>query len=154
MLVACHDKVRRFANLCLRLDEHVGSKGADAEAQQAATSILRYFDVAAPLHHDDEELDLFPALRTLNDATLTANMAALEREHEELGAFWRVVRPWLAAVAQGELLARPPELSAFAISYPAHARREETEIYPAAVRLPPAKLAEIGAAMQQRRGQP
>ena len=36
--------------------------GADAEAAESATSIRRYFNEAAPRHHEDEEIDLFPRL--------------------------------------------------------------------------------------------
>ena len=67
MLTACHDKVRHFAALSLKLAAHIEAKGCDDEAREPASNILRYFDVAAPLHHADEEEDLFPALRALGE---------------------------------------------------------------------------------------
>ncbi|GLR14950.1 hypothetical protein GCM10007907_37400 [Chitinimonas prasina] len=151
LLIACHDKVRRFAALSLRLDQHLQQKGQDSEAASAASNILRYFDVAAPLHHADEEEDLFPALRQLDDAGLNTAMAKLEAEHDELAALWRAVRPWLETVAQQGLPVRPVELDAFAQRYPAHAQREEDEIYPAAHQLSAQVLAQMGERMRARR---
>lgn len=125
MLTACHDKVRRFARLAERLAGHVDQHGADDEARQAAASILRYFDLAAPLHHADEEADLFPALRGLGDPVLNEALAQLEAEHVTLGACWQAVRPWLITIEQGSPHAAPPVLTRFAEDYPAHADREE-----------------------------
>lgn len=151
LLLACHDKVRRFAALSLRLDRHLTDHGVDHEASVAAGNILRYFDLAAPLHHADEEEDLFPALRRLDDPALTAAMNALETQHEALGELWRAVRPWLASIAQQGAPVRPAELEDFARAYPEHAAREEREIYGAAARLDAEVLEGIGRRMQARR---
>ena len=151
LLTACHDKVRRFAALALRLASHLAERGADQEAAQAAANVLRYFEVAAPLHHADEELDLFVALRALADPQLDAVMAELELEHQSLAALWAQVRPWLAAIVAGQALPPPDALADFARCYPQHAAREEAEVYPAASRLAPAVLQGIGRVMQQRR---
>lgn len=43
----------------------------DVQAQAAAAQILRYFNVAAPLHHQDEDEDLFPALLALHQPALS-----------------------------------------------------------------------------------
>lgn len=152
MLTACHDKVRHFAGLSLTLAAHVESRGADSEAREAASNILRYFDVAAPLHHADEEEDLFPALRALGEPGLDSAMAELEAEHRSLAGLWQSVRLWLTVIIRGEAAPRPTELEGFARLYPAHADREEAEVYGAAQRLTRAELAGIGARMRQRRG--
>ncbi|MFC4159017.1 hemerythrin domain-containing protein [Chitinimonas lacunae] len=151
LLMACHDKVRRFAALSLRLDRHLAERGLDEEASVAARNILRYFDVAAGLHHADEEEDLFPALRQLGDPQLDRAIAELEAEHEQLGDLWRAIRPWLETVAQHGQPVRPAELESFANRYPAHAEREERELYGAASRLDRATLGRIGRNMQARR---
>lgn len=62
MLEACHERVQRTLALLQRLRAHVLEHGADVPAQQAARDVLRYFDIAAPLHHEDEELHVFPLL--------------------------------------------------------------------------------------------
>ncbi|MDF3831775.1 hemerythrin domain-containing protein [Cupriavidus basilensis] len=152
LLLACHEKVRRFAGLCQRLEQHATLHGADEDAQAAAASVLRYFQIAAPLHHADEEEDLFPALRELGDASLTARIDELDAEHGHLAELWCCLQPWLEALSQGASHPAPPELSAFATRYPEHALREEHEVYPAAVRLSRERLAGIGLRMAQRRG--
>lgn len=152
MLRACHDQVRRFSTLSLRLCDHVTQHGADDQASQAAANILRYFNVAAPLHHADEEDDLFPALRRLNDPVLTATLDALEAEHEELAQLWTsTVRPWLQDISRQEAVAPPAAVAAFAQRYPAHAAREEREVFDLAHRLAADTLAGIGTRMRQRR---
>ncbi|RYF75253.1 MAG: hemerythrin domain-containing protein, partial [Comamonadaceae bacterium] len=60
MLEACHERVQRTLALLGRLRGHVQAHGADEPARQAARDVLRYFDIAAPLHHEDEELHVFP----------------------------------------------------------------------------------------------
>ena len=159
LLRACHDKVRRFATLALKLRSHLdglvhpvsGEHHVDAQAQEAAQSILRYFEMAAPLHHDDEDLNLFPALRALGQSRLTQAIDSLEAEHHSLGHLWQAVTPWLRAVAAGQVHAPPDELATFAHRYIAHAQREEDEVYPAADQLSAQTLTEISAAMVARR---
>lgn len=152
MLTACHDKVRHFAALSLKLAAHIEAKGCDDEAREAASNILRYFDVAAPLHHADEEEDLFPALRALGEPALDSAMAELEAEHRSLAGLWQSVRLWLTAISQGKAAPPPCELEGFARLYPAHADREEAEVYGAAQRLTNTELDRLGARMRQRRG--
>lgn len=152
LLRACHDKVRHFARLCLRLDEHLATHGRDAEARKAAADVLRYFDTAAPLHHEDEEHDLFPALRLLDDEALTQRIDAIEAEHATLAGMWQAVRQWLCAIIDEEAYDRPECLDAFAAAYTAHADREELEIYGAAARLPASELERLGRLMARRRG--
>lgn len=151
LLQACHDKVRRFAGLTLRLRAHLAAQGPDEQAQEAARSILRYFDLAAPLHHEDEDVDLFPALRTLGQAELDASIDALQAQHDSLGHLWQALRPWLNATVAGKACAAPAEVDDFAVSYPAHAAREEAEIYPAAAQLSAIQLRQISDAMVRRR---
>src|SRR3990167_2202395 len=151
LLQACHDKVRRFAGLTLRLRAHLAERGPDAQAQEAARSILRYFDMAAPLHHDDEDHDLFPALRTLGQPELTARICELEAQHESLGRLWQALHPWLTATAEGQTCTPPAEVDEFATAYPAHAASEEAQVYPAAAQLSTEQLRQISDAMVRRR---
>lgn len=152
MLTACHDKIRRFASLCDRLARHTAQHGADEQARAAATGILRYFTLAAPLHHADEEQDLFPALLVLGDDGLTAATRALAEDHGRLDALWARARPWLEAVQQGSASPAPHALAQFASHYVQHAAREEREVFPFAARLPESTLRAIGQRMARRRG--
>jgi hemerythrin-like domain-containing protein len=151
LLLACHEKVRRFADLTVRLRDHVARHGADKQAQEAAQSILRYFNIAAPLHHDDEEQDLFPALRSRGIHSLNLAIDRLATEHLALSKLWTGVQGWLEDVRQGAAQAAPSTLDEFAQTYKAHAQREEDEVYPAASQLTATQRQHISAAMVRRR---
>lgn len=151
MLQACHEKVRRFATLAQRLRDHVAAHGADAQARSAAEAVLRYFDIAAVLHHEDEERDFFPALRRAGDAGLARSIDELQAEHDELAQSWQRLRPWLQAVAAGKALPAPAEVDLFAQAYCRHADREESEVYPHAKLLDADRTRAICDAMVARR---
>jgi iron-sulfur cluster repair protein YtfE (RIC family) len=153
LLYACHEKVRHFTSLGVRLAAHVETHGADAEAKEAATSILRYFEQALPLHHIDEEADVFPALRALHDTQVDNSIAKLLEEHLRLDAQWQVIAPWLRHIAAGTAPGETPQgLDTFAAAYADHAEREERDVFAAIERLPDAIVNIIGARMRARRG--
>ncbi|MEK9803656.1 MAG: hemerythrin domain-containing protein, partial [Curvibacter sp.] len=81
MLTACHERVQRTLALLERLIAHVDRHGHDTQSRSAAADVLRYFDLAAPLHHQDEELHVFPALLAGQDAALQAVVRRLQAEH-------------------------------------------------------------------------
>jgi hemerythrin-like domain-containing protein len=151
LLLACHDKVRRFTTLALKLRDHVVTDGADAQAADAAQSILRYFDMAAPLHHDDEDLNLFPALRSLGHPELTARIDALSAEHDTLGMQWLQLHPWLEALTAGVPTPAPTIIDDFVRDYQQHAQHEESDIYPWARQLDTEQIQRISQAMVLRR---
>lgn len=153
MLHACHDKVRHFAQLSLRIADHVKQHGADQQAQDAAKAVMRYFDLAAPLHHADEDEDLYPALLALNDATVSEHIHRLTAEHTRLASLWHAVRTWLTEISAGTAALPPSELPAFAERYPRHAQDEETLVYPHARYLSEDQLNLLGQSMTQRRQQ-
>lgn len=155
LLRACHEKVVRFTRLAQRLQAHVAEHGADAQAQEAATAVLRYFTLAAPLHHADEDENLFVALRGLGHADLNARIDALQQEHDTLGALWLPVQAWLQRIAEGRSPTdTPADVDAFATRYRAHAEREEATVYPHAAELSPAVLRALADAMVARRSPP
>jgi len=78
MLTACHERVQRTLDLLDRLIDHVAQHGLDAQSRSAAADVLRYFDLAAPLHHQDEELHVFPPLLAGEDAALRAVVRRLQ----------------------------------------------------------------------------
>lgn len=153
LLLACHDKVRRFAGLLLRLQTHVAVHGRDAQAQDAAKSVLRYFEIAAPLHHADEDDDLYPALLALGDAGVATRIQALSDEHTALTALWDGLAPWLRHLAEDASPCPDPGdiVRTFAANQLAHAEAEEREVYPLAARLPADARARIAQAMVARR---
>src|SRR5690606_21045263 len=88
-----------------RIARHVQAKGSDAEAREAARSVMRYFDDAGRNHHADEDDDLFPTLERVaqgpDRALVAALLERLRREHRELDALWREMRTRLEAICDG-----------------------------------------------------
>jgi hemerythrin-like domain-containing protein len=157
MLEACHERVHRMLKLLARLREHLRGHGADQSARDAARDVMRYFDQAAPHHHCDEELHVFPALLAQGEPETVALVRRLQRDHVEMEARWQEARRVLAAIHAGELpalqQADDAALDAFAGLYDGHIEAEEGIVYPAAVDLldEPAQRA-MGEEMMRRRG--
>ncbi len=158
MLDACHDRVRRSLDLLARLRSYLRDKGCDDSARQAARDVLRYFDMAAPLHHEDEERHVFPPLLAQTaDAPLLALVRQLQRDHVQMAERWAAARGALQAMGDGQLQAFTPAhgaaLDDFAACYADHLRHEDESIYPAARALldAPAQQA-MGREMAARRG--
>lgn len=153
MLGACHRRMLALCDLLDRLPDWIERHGVDDEAIAAAGRVLRYFNTAAPLHHADEELDLFPSLEA--EPELASAIATLRAEHEVLEALWIK----LADALDGLLVVhrqRPslaPVISPFCTAYRDHVAREDAELLPrAAELLSDDQLARLGARMAARRG--
>lgn len=157
MLQACHERVQRMLALLARLRDHLPAHGADIQAQQAARDVMRYFDQAAPEHHRDEELHVFPALLAQGDPGTVAVVKRLQQDHLQMESRWAGARKVLTAVAAGQLNALGPEeasaLDAFAGLYGGHIDAEEQIAYPAAaLLLEGAPLEAMSRDMMARRG--
>ena len=161
MLAACHERVERMLALQARLQAHLQDKGCDAPARQAARDVMRYFDLAAPLHHQDEELHVFPPLQAGPDAGLRALVERLLQDHRQMEAAWVPARRTLQTVADSPDSAGPaplaPEaaqaLQRFAALYRRHLDDEDGLAYPAAqAALAPAAVQAMSLDMMQRRG--
>ena len=156
MLAACHQRVARMLDLLARLALHLPAKGCDEAARQAARDVMRYFDLAGPAHHEDEERHVFPALDALPDPAVQALVARLRQEHLAMAAQWQAVRADLAGIESGGLQAGPATATrwaAFTALYRQHIAAEEAQAYPAAQPLldGPAQAA-MGREMARRRG--
>lgn len=160
MLSACHGRVERQCATLRRLVAHLETHGADAQARSAAASVMRYFDTSAVHHHEDEEVDLFPAMiesMAGSDAVCIRELTeALVQDHRALEIAWRRVRAALERIAGGEAAPLTRDaVEALVGLYERHIEREETELLPMAARLlGEDELARIGRAMRQRRGIP
>jgi hemerythrin-like domain-containing protein len=152
LLLACHDKVLRFTSLLRRLGAHVGRHGADHQAAEAAQSVIRYFDLASPLHHQDEEEDLFPALRVLGHPQVDLTLDFLATEHRQLEVAWRDrVRPWLQAIVARQPMPMPGDVQWFAERCEQHVALENNQLYPHASELPARLRAQLARNMVNRR---
>lgn len=159
MLAACHERVHRSLALLQRLQQHLVDVGRDDNARQAARDVLRYFDVAAPLHHQDEELHVFPPLLLGADAALRTLVRQLMQDHRDMEAAWAVARVVLVTVAdeRTDVLTLTPlqtaALDRFAALYGQHMVHEDGLAYPAALAmLSAAALQAMAQDMMARRG--
>ena len=158
MLAACHGRVDRMLALLQRLRKHLQGGHADEPARQAARDVMRYFDLAAPHHHQDEERHVFPVLAASGDAALAQLAERLQADHVQMAAAWAAVRPGLDALSGGHWHADEAEALfdrwlALDTLYRAHAAVEDRQAYPAALALStPAKRLAMGQEMSRRRG--
>ena len=158
VLKHCHDRIRKQLATLEKLLAHLPAHGADQGAREAAAAVLKYFDKAAHVHHEDEEHDLVPMLQAVaqgEDAdVLAALVPGILQDHAEMDAMWQGLHPQLGAIAAGSAAALADgAVRHFVQRYTAHMEREEANIAPMAKRLfSPAQMAQLGRAMQQRRG--
>jgi hypothetical protein len=155
MLEACHERVQRTLALLARLRMHVREQGADENARQAARDVLRYFDMAAPLHHEDEELHVFPLLLAHGAPEVVRAVRQLQQDHLAMAANWAAARTPLLALADATCAAFSAEDEAGleGNSCRIHQPMEEGLGYPAAIALLPAEaLSAMGDEMAARRG--
>jgi len=155
-LLECHERIRAFTDLALRLAVTAGLSAA--EVRDAAASVHRYFSVALPLHARDEEESVLPRLLG-KDARVDRELAEMQREHAEHGG---AVSRVLAACA--ELKERPEALPRIAPGladaarelahhFEAHLAREERGVFPAVhTHLDRDTRAAVHAEMRARRG--
>jgi len=158
VLKHCHGRIRKQLATLEKLLAHLPEHGADEQARQAATAVLKYFDKAAHLHHEDEEQDLLPMLLAVakgeDAATLQALAPVILQEHKDMDAMWQDLHEQLTGIADGS----GTQLSAsivrrFVQSYHGHMEREEGIVAPMALRLfGPDQMARLGSAMRRRRG--
>lgn len=158
VLKHCHGRIRKQLATLEKLLAHLPEHGADEQARQAAAAVLKYFDKAAHLHHEDEEQDLLPMLLAVakgeDAATLQALVPVILQEHKDMDAMWQDLHEQLTGIADGS----GTQLSAsivrrFVQSYHGHMEREEGIVAPMALRLfGPDQMARLGGAMRRRRG--
>jgi pyridoxamine 5'-phosphate oxidase len=159
MLAACHERIAAQLATLERMAPHLERKGCDAEAKSAAQAVLRYFDSSGTLHHQDEDQDLFPLLRSKaasqERADILAAIEELQQEHEAMEAQWKTLRERLKAIAAGEARLDSEPVARFVWLYRRHMDRESTAVLPFAKQaLDPAQRAALGQAMAARRKLP
>lgn len=160
MLLQCHQRVAGQCETLQRLCAYLQDHGVDEQAKGAAGAVLRYFDLAAPHHHADEEQDWLGVLQPLW-AEQPERLALLDRlraEHRVLEALWRSLKEVLqalvaAADAQTFTLA-PEQVTAFVQAYQAHIAFEEGQwLVLARQAVSDDVLAQLGRSMVARRQQ-
>ncbi|BEV72890.1 MULTISPECIES: hemerythrin domain-containing protein [unclassified Paludibacterium] len=132
MLLACHDQIRRFCDLLDKLVPHISEHGVDDAARSTIESIVRYFDVAGPSHHADEEDELFPILEA-RVPSAPPKLEQLSAEHGYLHSRWNAIRDDLLALKNGDIsVISRIEIEEFVRQYRMHAAIEEAWLIPTA----------------------
>jgi len=160
---ASHDRARRVVYLMQRLFAHMCTHGPSESTRVTSAEVRRYLAEAAPRHHADEDLDLFPRLQRRiecrggdsagADQALQA-MRRLADVHGEIEALWTPLR---AALEHTERQAPTAEhlasVNRYVERFVHHHGIEDQIILPVARgALEPADLAAIGESMAARRG--
>jgi iron-sulfur cluster repair protein YtfE (RIC family) len=157
-LLECHERIRRFCAMALRL---AGALSAPpSEVVEAARALRRYFGMALPLHVADEDGTVMPRLLAAQpDESLRAALQQMESEHLLIDALLPTqLEAWARLEAQPSLL---PKLAAALAqgaalldeSLRTHLELEERVIIPALdLLLPRALQVQMVEEMKARRG--
>lgn len=155
MLYACHDKVRQFCDQLDALPDYIEENGHGHAVLNTINSVVRYFEMAGPAHHQDEEDELFPLILARQPES-APKIEQLLGEHGYLHSRWNAIRDDLLAFAKGELTElNATEIMEFTRQYREHAQREEAWLFPVAGQLiSEDELREAGKRMAARRVTP
>jgi hemerythrin-like domain-containing protein len=151
LLLACHDRIRRYVAGLERLAALPDLR--DPRVPSAAEQARRYFTEAFPLHAADEDLSLAPRLRVVVPECV-ALLDAIEDEHAAIDACLATLVPQLDALAADREASHPllrvtvARVSSLLLP---HIAREEDELFPLWERLPDADRVVIGRELVERR---
>lgn len=156
LLLGCHQRIRHFTNVALRLAQNPGAPAEDRA--QAASAVVRYFTIALPLHEADENDSVYPRLReALTAGALAEANEAMVEQHRGINAalsqlipLWQTVESDPARQKSLQpLLATTTHLQSL---WDVHLKLEEEQVVPAMRQyLTEYKLQEIYAEMRNRR---
>lgn len=151
MLYACHGKVKNFCRQLQILPDYIEQNGCNEAVKNDVKQILNYFNQSAPLHHDDEEKDFFPAL-IKQVPTAQADVDLLEQQHVALHKNWDELSTQLVALLNGERENVDRELiKRFVSGYDSHIAIEEPLFELGREHLAESELQFIGKIMADRR---
>ncbi|HEY8355739.1 MAG TPA: hemerythrin domain-containing protein [Methylophilaceae bacterium] len=159
--------IERFADChtgllsCLDgLEQLDGLLESARRARRLAAEALAFFDEEIIAHHEDEERELFPAVRKAAATgperdEVTALVERLTADHRLLEKQWNAIRPGLERIVKGGVESPDTEaLTGLLTGYRKHARFEETHFLPLAERILARRdpeLAQLGYALHIRR---
>jgi hemerythrin-like domain-containing protein len=153
LLRACHSKILAHCELLEQLVANPGDTVKETENRSTARQVTTYFSTSARLHHQDEEVDLFPLL-TRQSLKLADLVHSLKQEHLELDTLWESIAADLKRLQDvTDYAALADRVHAFCELNRRHVRRENMEFLPRAESsLSSRQLRDLGAAMAARRG--
>lgn len=151
MLYACHGKVKRFCKQLQILPTYLAENGVNQAVKTDVQQIVNYFNISAPLHHDDEEKDFFPALvEVYPQAQETIEL--LETQHGSLHQNWDNLEVQLKELLENKRENIDVDLiKLFVSGYDVHIPLEETLFELGKQYIVQEKLTQIGKVMAERR---
>ena len=151
MLYACHGKVKSFCRQLQILPDYLEKNGVNQAVENDVKQILTYFNLSAPLHHDDEEKDFFPALAK-RVPQAQHDIDELETQHVTLHKNWDLLSAQLEQLLKGERDNIDRDLIAsFVAGYDTHIALEEPLFELGRNNLPANELKAMGKIMSERR---
>lgn len=133
LLLGCHQRIRHFTQVAFRLAQNPNAPAPDRA--DAARSVLRYFQIALPLHEADENESIYPRLRDkLRAGDLSEANEAMVRQHTEIDEVIARLIPLWQRTEKGEqsldsqLLALTDRLQQL---WDSHLSLEEEQVIPA-----------------------
>lgn len=161
LLSDCHRRIEHFLRVLATVAKEAAGGPLTPSYRSALEGGLRYFAVAAPRHTADEEISLFPRLRSSSDPALAralSSLGRLEHDHEEAkvhhAAVDDLLRQWLAndRLPQSDVEQLEARLRCLQSLYEQHIKVEDEEVFPAAARaLDRTQVEQIGEEMAARR---
>lgn len=165
LLKDCHRRIEHFLGVLLLVANQASEGPLSTSQREALKTALRYFQEGAPKHTQDEEVSLFPRLRSRacgQHQTVEAilqKMDELESDHRRAEVAHaevdKICRRWLAenhlpSTEAQKLISLLNELQQ---TYSRNIRLEDEEVFPTAGQLlAPETLKTIGSEMAARRG--
>lgn len=160
LLLGCHQRIRHFTGIALRLAEN--SDAPVDVRSETARAVLRYYTIALPLHEADENESVHPRLgKVLPDKLLAEANDEMVRQHSEIDEVIEALIPEWQKIAgnksqsaaeqkiQENLLYTTRKLQQL---WTDHLELEETQVIPAMRQyLPQSALEEILVEMRTRR---
>src|ERR1022692_2912393 len=135
LLVGCHQRIRHFTGVAVKLAHAQGA--TTEEIAQAAAGVHRYYSVSLPLHEADEDQTLQPRLHAVADDHVRHALLAMGDQHQAIDELIERLLPLLVlarnnpdtlAEVGGEMCSITKALDEI---FRAHLQMEEEVIFPA-----------------------
>ncbi len=139
MFAHCHQRIRMQCANLEALAQDFARHHADDTARKRASMIVRFFDIEAHEHHEDEDLVFFPTLLELDiDAAekndLIALLDMLSKDHKTLSAAWDRLRDALLKIVEGKSDWANADVTTFVTLHQHHMHSEDSSVFPFARR--------------------
>jgi pyridoxamine 5'-phosphate oxidase len=155
----CHKRIRKQCGNLEALAQDLTRFHVDNTARNRAAMIVRFFDVDAREHHEDEDMVFFPRLLALDiDTSAKAELGPLldilSKDHNTLRDVWRSLRQSLLGIVDGKSASTNIDVTTFIALHQHHMHNEDSSVLPFARRhFDDDALEELRSAIMARRGE-